>query len=353
MIPVAEVTSLEIRQMCAAMREKVTADLQEATEPAARQELLLAALYDLSRSILPVLGAPGYSREYQEQQAAVGELISFVTIPLIRTGGQGRCVAVLSEIAEGCGDPHLKKKLSVYAQELRAKSGNGGRPPHDGRNLLLIAASCSALAYGMYSLVQPSQEQSEATGKNPQREIIATRSSPPHHPSPNPSVAPAVPPQGEAVQQDSGGGALGELDPMQAEGRPPMVPGELVTRVNFVGNQVLVPVTLKNGDEMVRVELVLDTGATRTAIHEAVAAKLGIDLHSTKASLSEVADGRTISSRTARIDSIAVGPFAMTSADIELIPYRGDGIHAGLLGMDFLAKHRYQIDTEHELIRWF
>jgi hypothetical protein len=39
---------------------------------------------------------------------------------------------------------------------------------------------------------------------------------------------------------------------------------------------------------------------------------------------------------------------------VDFIPYQGtEGLHDGLLGMDFLGKHRYQIDMEHELIRWF
>lgn len=343
---------MEIQQLCAAMREKVTASLLEAPAPPAREEVLIAALYEVSRIILPRLGAPRKSLEYQEQQEAVGALISFISIPLIRSSGEGRPLAVISEIAEGCSDPHLKKKLSVYAQELRAKSSSGRPSSHNWRNSLLVAACCTLLAAASYLLVQHSPEQPEAAGKTAPPESAAGRSTAPYHASSKVTMATAVAPPVEAQKQDAAA-LVRQPEIGQAEGRGTAAAGELVTRVTFVGNQVLVPVTLRNGDEKVRVEMVLDTGATRTAIHEAVAAKLGIDLRSTKASQSEVADGRSICSRTARIDSLTVGPFAMTSADIELIPYRGDGVHAGLLGMDFLARHRYQIDIEHELIRWF
>jgi clan AA aspartic protease (TIGR02281 family) len=334
------------------MREKVTADLLQAIEPAAREEVLIAALYEISRDILPRFGAPRKSLQYHEQQGAVGELISFVSIPLVRSGGAGRSLAVLSEIAEGCSDPQLKRKLSVYAQEIRAKSSQAGPSSRNGRKFFLAAACCSGLLLGIYLLLPPSPEEPHATDKKALQEGAAGRPSTPFHPSSKVAMATAVAPPVEAQKQDPGGVAR-QPESAQAEGKGAAAPGEPVTRVRFVGNQVLVPVTLRNGDEKVRVEMVLDTGATRTAVHEEVAAKLGIDPRSTKASQSEVADGRSISSRTARIDAVSVGPFAMTSAEIELIPYRGDGIHAGLLGMDFLARHRYQIDIEHELIRWF
>ena len=117
---------------------------------------------------------------------------------------------------------------------------------------------------------------------------------------------------------------------------------------------MLVQVLLKNGGETLRAVLVLDTGSSRTSIHEGLANRLRIDLRQAKVSQAELADGRLIRSRSATIDSLAVGPFAMNSAEVDLIPYKGsDGVHDGLLGMDFLAKHRYQIDMEREIIRWF
>jgi hypothetical protein len=138
------------------------------------------------------------------------------------------------------------------------------------------------------------------------------------------------------------------------EGSGGVQPAEQATKVRIVNNQVLVPVTLKNGVETIRLELVLDTGATCTSIHEGIAPRLGLDLNSAELTLSEVADGRTISSRRVTVESLAVGPFTVPLAPVELMPFKGDApAHSGLLGMDFLGKHRYQIDMEHELIRWF
>ena len=52
----------------------------------------------------------------------------------------------------------------------------------------------------------------------------------------------------------------------------------MTTKVKIANNQVLVPVLLKNGGETVKVELVLDTGSTRTSLHEGLVSRLRIDL---------------------------------------------------------------------------
>ena len=67
-----------------------------------------------------------------------------------------------------------------------------------------------------------------------------------------------------------------------------------------------------------------------------------------------MADGRLILSRIARVDAMLVGPYTLSSMELEFISYQGsERTHDGLLGMDFLGGHRYQIDMERELVRWF
>ncbi|HEY5513964.1 MAG TPA: retropepsin-like aspartic protease, partial [Geomonas sp.] len=295
------------------------------------------------RSVLPELGLPGSSREYLERQGAVLDLISFIAIPLIRNCVQdSRGVAVLTEIGEGCLDPLLKKKFSVYAQELLAKSGSGaGNRPCRRWNW-----SLGLLGLGGAALL-PLYLASPGSVSVPSRHAAAPALAVAAQPA-------AVGPEGAGTGRVRAEPEAAPLTQPAAEVKGGASPGEQTTKVRISNNQILVPVMIKNDGESIRVDLVLDTGSSRTAIHEELATRLRIDLRLAKASQSEVADGRVIRSRIATIDSLGVGPFAMTSAEVELIPYKGtEGVRDGLLGMDFLGKHRYQIDMEHELIRWF
>ena len=352
---------MDIQQRSAALRNRVTKELRGTTDPEARAEVLIAALYELSRSLLPELGPPGKSQEYLEGQRVVLELISSLAIALIKSPLQDRRgVAVLTEIGEGCLDPLLRKKFSIYAQELLAKPCTVAKSqpmswgwPHW---LLGLGGAAVCALYMTVTVPAPAKGKPEPTPAG-----LSTLAPPAPVATPPAANQPAAYPPVPMASADAvgvGGERVGAETEHQAqlvpEGRGAGTPAEQTTRVRIIDNQVLVPVILKNGGESVRVELVLDTGSTRTAIHEGLAARLRIDPRLTQASQSEVADGRKISSRLAKIDSLGVGPFAITSSEVMLIPYQGtEGIHDGLLGMDFLAKHRYQIDMEHERIRWF
>ena len=352
---------MDVQYRCGALKDRVAAELPEALDSLERSEILRAALYEMSRTVIPALGLPGKSQEYLDGQAAVSELISFIAIPLIRNSTQDNSgVAVLTEIAEGCLDPLLQKKLSIYAQELLAKSrsqhqskvGLGWR---DACLLLGVVATALLAVYLLMPQLQPS------TG------VVARNSTAPPNPAPavvpaSEAVHPAAPQPastGPASPVDVAGRETAEPAPERPALQAPEAKGavsapEQITHVRVVNNQVLVPVTLKNGGETVRVELVLDTGSTRTSIHEALVSRLRIDLRLARLSQSEVADGRVIRSRSVILDSVGVGPFTLASAEVDLIAYKGsDGVHDGLLGMDFLGNHRYQIDMERELVRWF
>lgn len=344
---------MDVRQLCGAIRERVQADLQVVADPRQRGEVLIGALYELSRSVFPALGPPRQSLHYLERQGVVLELISFLAIPLIRGRLQAeRAVSVLSELAEGCPDPLLRKKLSVYAQELLAKSS-----PRPRRRLfqedgwvpwfLVVCAGATVVLPFALSLLSGEREAALVTAVAPAPHKIAHKASSLSRSAPN-----AAAEEAEEPEQDEGE-APAAAQPA-GEARPLAPLGERVIRVRVVRNQVLVPVILRNGGESVRVELILDTGASRTVVHEGLAERLHIDLRAARPSQSEVADGRLITSRLARIDSLAVGPIVTSSAELELIPYRGsEGFHDGLLGMDFLSKHRYQLDMERQLIRWY
>jgi hypothetical protein len=339
---------MDIHRLCASLKEKVAAELQATADPLARGDILMAALYELDRSVLAELGLPKKTEEYLQKQAAVLDLITFIAIPLIRNAEQDRRgVAVLSELGETCPDPLLKKKLGVYAHELLVKSApeEPKSPALSFVRVFFAAGMTSLFLFLLYCAWPMLWSQSDGGTTT----VVAEPE--PLRPQAPAGVASALAPVG-ALSVDGAASRDRSSDEPRQQEKP--AGQEQVTRVRVVSNQVLVPVLLKNGGESVRVELVLDTGATRTAIHDGLVPRLKIDLRNAKASQSELADGRIVTSRIARIDALQVGPFATPSAELEVIPYKGsEGIHDGLLGMDFLGKHRYQIDMEHETIRWY
>lgn len=348
---------MDVHHLCSSIRQSVAADLEAAPDHQAKGEIFIAALYELARTVLPALGAPKKSDEYLEAQAEVQGLISFLVIPLVREGTHAqRGVAVLAEIAEGCKDPLLKKKLSVYAQELLVKPMTEAEKTKLVRQARLQWGLGSAVAVLIIALMLTGREQAG------QQELATAPSAPEAVQKTTAGVElPNCVPPLVAQSGKSGGAADPETAKAQpAEGagdkepRQGPLPGEQSsTRIRIVSGRVVVPVTMKAGATAVRLELVLDTGATHTTIHDGVLSRLPVDSKGFKSSQAILADGRTIRSRVARIDSLAVGPHSMSSVDLEVIPFQGSGIHDGLLGMDFLGRHRYQIDMEHEVIRWF
>ena len=347
---------MNIHRLCAAAREQIALDLRGTDDPQARNALLIAALYDVSRTVLPLLGAPRKSGDYLDRQSAVLGLIGFIALALIKEEvPDPRGVAVLSEVGEGCVDPLLRRKSAVYAQELLARSCAAASSPAvpAGRLCRWLVASSLASALLVYS------------GFRLARAPVQASLPVANAPAPLPLGTPV--PAGAGCAQGGSAPTALPSDRREPGQEPAMLivqervpeqvvalPSEQATRVRIVNNQVLVPVTLKNGTETASLELVLDTGASRTVIHEGSAVRLNIDLNAARSSQSEVADGRVISLHTVKVDSLAVGPFVLPAAELEVIAYSGkDGGRDGLLGMDFLGKHRYQIDMEHELIRWF
>lgn len=125
------------------------------------------------------------------------------------------------------------------------------------------------------------------------------------------------------------------------------------TRVAIVDNAIHVPVLFKNGTRTEKAILVLDTGAGITCITEELAARLGIDLSTTRKSTLRLADGSVIDVRLAKVDSVAIGFRMKAPLEIAIIHYVGTReIHDGLLGFDFLGDFQYQIDVPGGMIRW-
>lgn len=125
------------------------------------------------------------------------------------------------------------------------------------------------------------------------------------------------------------------------------------TKVTVVGNRVLVPVTLVYRGNQADVQLLLDTGASGTAINTEIAEQLGINVNSAKKIRIQVVGGQVIEARVAMLDSLAFGPHTKTYANITIIPHTGPQVrHDGLLGMDVLRRLQYRVDLDRRLILW-
>lgn len=123
------------------------------------------------------------------------------------------------------------------------------------------------------------------------------------------------------------------------------------TPVEFFGNQVLVPVTIRSGGKTVTVSLLLDTGASIIALHRPVADRLALG-HFRKAK-AKVASGRIIDTQLATLEEVRVGPHKRMGLTAGILDLESEEkIHQGLLGMNFLAGLNYRIDYERRVIVW-
>lgn len=126
---------------------------------------------------------------------------------------------------------------------------------------------------------------------------------------------------------------------------------EYQTPVIIEKNRILVPVDVSLGARTVSLDLLLDTGATRTVFHRRALDEL--DLPNGKSYKARVAGGGIVNSKKIQFRKIKVGPFEISKAKAMVINLEGRKVpFDGMLGMDFLKHHPYQIDFENKLIVW-
>jgi clan AA aspartic protease (TIGR02281 family) len=115
--------------------------------------------------------------------------------------------------------------------------------------------------------------------------------------------------------------------------------------------QIMVPVVIKYKNTTAKFDMIIDTGCSGVAISPAIAQKLGISKDEGRQSLTQIADGSKISTRTVIADKVTVGPKTSENVELTVTPNKDDK-EFGLLGMGFLKDHPHMINIKGRTINW-
>ena len=97
--------------------------------------------------------------------------------------------------------------------------------------------------------------------------------------------------------------------------------------------------------------MLIDTGAATTVFHRK--ALLGMQLPAGDKVETQMAGGQTVTAEQIQFQYIEVGPFREQDARTLVIDPQGPNFpYDGILGMDFLQSHPYEVDTKHEQLVW-
>ena len=125
------------------------------------------------------------------------------------------------------------------------------------------------------------------------------------------------------------------------------------TKVTIKGNSILVPAKIVHRGDVVDIQLLLDTGATKTMINADIADKLSIILDNERKVKVQVIGGSMIDAHLIKINRLQVGPHTRRDIDVFVVPHKGPAVeYDGLLGMDVLRGLKYRIDFKRKIIVW-
>lgn len=386
--------SLHLEFLCKKFQERFSVQLQKTRQEEARFRLYTAGLQEFSKKILPALRLFAEkdglgSNSYQHSQQAVTNLLIWLATPYLRSCRDFNSGVILfADLIAVCSDPTLKRRLVAYSNQLKTawnqvEPGGLSHNPRAAKPKKFRENNESQLlmGFGLFLLLLLSGAVIYSGLRSPPREMVKTNK--PLLPSSNsfpaavastttqPRVPQLEPPPPVSPAQhevsgiyryaDAQGGIhfVDRIDkvPVAFRAAARFTPdgSEAVSsfKVQIVGNQILVPVTLRNGRNSATALLLLDTGCSITTINEDLATRLKIDRRTTRYSNSRVADGRIVSTRLAQIDQMIVGNRSQSAAVVSILPHSGSAQrYDGLLGMSFLRQHRYQVDYDSGLIRW-
>lgn len=121
------------------------------------------------------------------------------------------------------------------------------------------------------------------------------------------------------------------------------------TKISIQNGQIFIPVTFGNNNKQITINMVLDTGCSRTNVPYRYLNHLGATY--TKNTTSIIADGSKKYGRLTKVEMIKVGPNQEYNFNINGSEVAGSQ-NKGLLGLDFLKKHPFKIDFDNEFIVW-
>lgn len=116
------------------------------------------------------------------------------------------------------------------------------------------------------------------------------------------------------------------------------------------GNSVRVPVELRYLGQRRTVQLVVDTGASRTLLHKGAIGRLGGLLR--PAGQAQVVGGARIPTSRLSVDGLSFGPVEQGAMELMVIEPSQPLDYDGLLGMDILGQLKYEIDLPRQRVIW-